>query len=270
MGLAPHGPGPWARRYRAAVGEAAIDIYCDAFVAPNRHELDNEPVVRTASGFRGVAHSRLLITDDSGYSRLVAEVTSVEPGVVLVLDRASRCHELLNGRPGWRAQETQMAMVMDDIHSVTASALPAGLDLRPVDRLGSGAPAAVPLEDAVAVAIASDPGITGSADQVAGHLGGLPQSVRLFVAVDDTGVARATSACHVFGEYAQVFFVSTDPAWRRRGIGAAMTTGALRGAAALGARRALLHSTADGASLYRRLGFEAVGLLTRYAYVPPR
>jgi predicted GNAT family acetyltransferase len=134
-----------------------------------------------------------------------------------------------------------------------------------VDRVGAGAPDAVPLKAAVAAAIASDPAIT-DADHVASYLSGLPSSVRLFAAVDETGAARATSACHVFGEYAQVFFVSTEPAWRRRGIGGAMTAGALRGAASLGARRAFLHSTADGASLYKRLGFEPAGLLTRYSY----
>jgi ribosomal protein S18 acetylase RimI-like enzyme len=159
-----------------------------------------------------------------------------------------------------------MAMVLRDIEAVTDAAFPDGLELRPVDRVGSGAPDTVPLRDAVATAIASDPGITESADRVAGYLRALPPSVRLFAAVDETGVARATSACHVFGDYAQVFFVSTEPAWRRRGIGSAMTAEALRGAASLGARRAFLHSTADGASLYKRLGFEAVGLLTRYSH----
>jgi ribosomal protein S18 acetylase RimI-like enzyme len=134
-----------------------------------------------------------------------------------------------------------------------------------VDLVGSGAPGAVPLKDAVAAAIASDPAIT-DADHVVGYLSGLPRSVRLFAAVDETRAVRATSACHVFGEYAQVFFVGTEPARRRRGIGSAMTAGALRGAASLGAGQALLHSTADGASLYKRLGFEPAGLLTRYSY----
>jgi ribosomal protein S18 acetylase RimI-like enzyme len=157
-------------------------------------------------------------------------------------------------------------MVLRDIQSVTNTRLPDGFDLCPVDRVGSGAPEAVPLKDAVAAAIASDPGITDSADNVAGYLSGLPASVRLFAGVDETGAARATSACHVFGEFAQIFFVSTEPAWRRRGIGSAMTAGALRSAASLGARRAFLHSTDDGASLYTRLGFEAIGLLTRYSY----
>ena len=248
------------------MAEAAIDIYCDAFVARNRHELDSEPVVRIAPGVRGVAHIRLLITDDSGYGRLAAEVASAQPGVVLVFERASRCNRLLRDQPGWSADGTELAMVLRDLQTVTGTALPDGLDLQLVDRVGPGAADAVPLKAAVAAAIASDPGITGSADHVTRYLSGLPPSVRLFAAVDETGAVRATSACHVFGNYAQVFFVSTEPAWRRRGIGCAMTAGALRGAASLGARQAFLHSTADGASLYKRLGFEPVGLLTRYSY----
>ena len=127
-------------------------------------------------------------------------------------------------------------------------------------------PDAVPLKEAAAAALASDPGITESADEVARYLSGLPYSVRLFAAVDENGVARATSACHVFGEYAQIFFVTTEPAWRRRGIGHAMTLAALRAAASLGARRAILHGTDDGASIYKRLGFEDAGMLTRFSY----
>ena len=79
-------------------------------------------------------------------------------------------------------------------------------------------------------------------------------------------VAHATSACHLVGEYAQIFFVNTEPAWRRRGIGQAMTLEAVRAAASSGVRRAFLHATDDGASVYDRLGFERVGLLTRYSF----
>jgi ribosomal protein S18 acetylase RimI-like enzyme len=251
--------------YRAAVAEAAIDIYCDAFVARQRHELDSDPVVLIGPGVRGVALIRLLVIDDSGYDRLVAEA-SARRGVVYVFEQASRCNEFLRGQPGWRAGGTEMAMVLRDVQAATGATLPDGLDARPVNRVASEAPDAVPLKNAVAVAIESDPGITDSADDVAGYLSGLPSSVRLFAAVDEKGVARATSACHVFGEYAQVFFVSTEPAWRRRGIGQAMTLEALKAAAYLGVRRAFLHATDDGGSVYKGLGFEAVGLLARYSY----
>ena len=238
--------------------EAAIEIYCDAFVARQRHELDGEPVVLIAPGVRGIALIRLLASDDSGYDRLVAEVASAGRGVVYVFERAARCDEFLRRRPGWSAGRSEMAMVLPDVRGLTGATLPDGLELRAV-------PDAVPLKDAAAVAIASDLSITESADNVAGFLRRLPSSVRLFAAVDKKEVARATSACHVFGEYAQVFFVNTEPAWRRRGVGYAMTLEALRAAALLGARRAILHATDDGASVYTRLGFEAVGVLTRYS-----
>jgi ribosomal protein S18 acetylase RimI-like enzyme len=251
--------------YRAAVAEAAIDIYCDAFVARQRHELDSEPVVLIRPGVRGVALIRLLVADDSGFDRLVEEA-SARRGVLYVFEQASRCNEFLCGQPGWRAGRSERAMVLGDVRAATDAALPDGLDARPVHRVASEAPDAVPVQDAAAVAVVSDPGITDSADDVAGFLSGLPSSVRLFAAVDETGVARATSACHVFGEYTQVFFVNTEPAWRRRGIGRAMTLEALRAAASLGARRAFLHATNDGASVYKGVGFEDVGLLTRYSY----
>lgn len=243
--------------------EAPIDIYSDAFVARKRHELDDEPIVLTAPGVRGVALIRLLATDDSGYDRLVAEVTGVGRGVVFVFEHAVRCHAFLRSRPGWSAGQAQTAMVLRDVEAANGGALPDDLALRPVSRGGAEA-SGIPLHDAAAVAIASDLSITASADEVVRFLTGMPPSVRLLAAVDEAGVARATSACHVFGEYAQVFFVNTEPGWRRRGIGRAMTLEALRAAAVLGARQAVLHATDFGASVYQRLGFEAVGLLTRY------
>jgi ribosomal protein S18 acetylase RimI-like enzyme len=248
------------------VPETAVEIYCDAFVARQRHELDSDPVVLSEPGVRGVAMIRLLVADDSGYDRLVAEVAGPWRGVVLVFEQASRSTEFLRREPGWSASHPEMAMVLRDVQAGTGATLPDGLDLRPVNRVAPEAPDAVSLKDAVAVAISSDPSVEGSAEDAARYLSGLPNSVRLFAAVDEDGVARATSACHVFGEYAQVFFVNTEPAWRRRGIGQAMTSEALRAAASLGARHAFLHATDDGASVYKRLGFEDAGMLTRFSY----
>jgi GNAT superfamily N-acetyltransferase len=256
---------PQVARYPPAVGEAAIDVYRDAFVARGRHELDSEPVVLGGRGARGVAFARLLVTDDSGYDRVVAELAAPSPGVLFVLERASRCNELLRGQPGWSAH-SEMAMVLRDVDAVTDARLPDGLEVRIVRRLAAGAQDAVPLTEAVRVAVVSDLGFTDQADKVARFLGGLPSSVRVLAAVDDGGLAHATSACHVFGEYTQLFFVNTEPAWRRRGIGQAMTVAAVRAAGALGARSAFLHATDEGVAVYERLGFEAVGLLTRYSH----
>jgi len=247
------------------VDESATNIYSDAFVAPGRHELVSAPVVINKPGVRGVAVIRLLVTDDSGYDRLVADVDGPWRGVVFVLEQASRCAEFLRGRPGWSGH-SEMAMVLRDLNVLPSKKLPNGLGLRLVNRDSSEGSDATFLKSVAAVAVASDPSVTDSADQVASFLRGLPSSARVLAAFDQDGVARATSACHVFGEYTQIFFVNTEPSWRRQGIGRAMTLEALRTAASLGARRAILHATDDGLPVYKSLGFEDVGMLTRFAF----
>jgi ribosomal protein S18 acetylase RimI-like enzyme len=210
---------------------------------------------------------RLLVTDDRGYDGLVREVVGAREGVVVVFDRARRCRDFLLSRPGWCRDRPVTAMVLADVHAVPAATLPGGLVLRSVRRLVAESPKAVRLEDAVAVAIASDAGITETPTEFARFLRGLPPSVRLFAAVDDAGVVRATSGFELVGEYARIFFVNTEPSWRRRGIGRAMTLEALRSAGSSGARRAFLHATDDGASVYRQIGFDVAGRLTRHSCV---
>lgn len=77
---------------------------------------------------------------------------------------------------------------------------------------------------------------------------------------------RATSGAGAFGAEASVMFVNTDPNWRRRGIGLAMTAAALHSARASGARRACLDASRAGATIYRRLGFEVVTEMTRFFF----
>jgi len=77
-------------------------------------------------------------------------------------------------------------------------------------------------------------------------------------------VVRATSGSGAFGAEASVIFVNTQPDWRGRGIGQAMTVAALRVAQDHGARRASLDASAAGLSIYRRLGFETVSSTTRF------
>jgi GNAT superfamily N-acetyltransferase len=77
-----------------------------------------------------------------------------------------------------------------------------------------------------------------------GRLGGEPvATVTVFVHPEDV---------------AGVYFVSTAPHVRRRGIGAVATASALREARALGCTTAVLGSSPMGHALYRRLGFEEV------------
>jgi GNAT superfamily N-acetyltransferase len=149
-------------------------------------------------------------------------------------------------------------MVCRDLRAVPALPLPAELTLRPV-------PGGVPLEAAVAAAVAAaDPAIDESPEEFAAYLRTLPPSDRLFAAVDRGGVVRATSAAGVAGTVANAFFVNTDPAWRGRGIGRAMTAAALHAARERGARQGCLDSTGAGLSIYRRLGFEAVSATTQF------
>jgi ribosomal protein S18 acetylase RimI-like enzyme len=248
----------------------ALDFYGAGFVARYNRKSEIDQVPLGEPGLRGVVSAdelriiRLLVMDDRGYSRLAAEVAAARRGVAAVFEGASRCHALLRGQSDWSAERPATAMVLRDIHAASIGTLPDGLVLRPVNRLPSET-GAVPLEAAVAVAMASDPGITEPADEFTGFLRALPSSVRLFAAVDERGIPRATTGCDVFGEYARIFFVNTEPGWRRRGIGRAMAVEALRVAASSGARRAILDATDGGASVYLRLGFEGVGRLTRYA-----
>jgi ribosomal protein S18 acetylase RimI-like enzyme len=249
---------------------SAIDLYSAGFVARYSQDPESNPVPVREPGLRGVVSGnrertiRLLVMDDRGYGRLATEVAGARLGVAHIFDRASRCNAFLRGQSGWRADRPATAMVLRDLAAVSRAALPHGLSLQGVSRLELE-PGAVPLEAAAAVAVASDPGITEPADEFAGFLRSLPSSVRLFAAVDERGVPRATSGCELFGEHARILFVNTEPGWRRRGVGRAMTVEALRVASSAGARRAILDATDDAASLYERLGFEVAGRLNRYA-----
>lgn len=248
----------------------AIALYRAAFVARHTRQPADRSAVVAEPGVCGVVSPdeertiRLLVVDDRAFDRLAADVPAARRGSVSVFDTAPRCDELLRGQPGWHADRPATAMVRRDLHAVPDPALPDGLAVRAVNRLPSDAADGVPLDEAAAVAIASDPGIAAPADAFAAFLRALPPPVRLFAAVDAGGAARATSGMDVFGEETRIFFVNTAPGWRGRGIGAAMTVEALRAAARSGARRASLDATDAAASLYRRLGFEAAGRLSRY------
>ncbi len=141
--------------------------------------------------------------------------------------------------------------------------LPGDLTLRPVRRLAGDAPEGVPLTHAVAAAKRADPAITNP-DVLAEHLRALPRAFRLLAAIDGDGIVRATAGFGTFGTTASVIFVNTDPAWRRRGIGQAMTATALRTAMRFGARQAGLDASDTGQSIYGRLGFDVATSLTRF------
>jgi ribosomal protein S18 acetylase RimI-like enzyme len=252
------------------VSDSAADLYVAAFLARHNRESNGRQHTLAEPGISGLISAEkeppihLLAIDDRGYGRLVAEVEAPGRGVVAVFDRASRCEEFMRSQIGWWADRPTTGMSLCDLRAIPEAALPDGLVLRHVKTLANEEPDAVPLEDAVAVAFASDPGVTDPPAQFARFLKGLPSSVQLLAAVDGAGVARATSGCDVFGDFARVFFVNTEPDWRRQGIGRTMTIRALQAAASSGARRIVLDATDAGASLYAALGFKVAGRLTRY------
>jgi GNAT superfamily N-acetyltransferase len=87
--------------------------------------------------------------------------------------------------------------------------------------------------------------------------------VRFYVGSLD-GAPVATSECHLSHGVAGLYSVSTLKAFRRRGIGAALTLAPLLEAREAGYRTATLQASAEGEPVYARLGFEARGVFRVY------
>jgi GNAT superfamily N-acetyltransferase len=251
------------------VESASIGVYISAFLErcddgrrSGQRGVD-EPGVHGLLPSTEDSLARLLVTDDRAYDVLVALVPEIRRGMIKVAATAPRCVELVGGQLRWKS-DAVTAMICRDLQNVQHVALPGELTLRPVRRLDDDAPEGVSLEDAVAAAKLADPAIDGPAAAFGEFLRSLPPPFRLFAAVDDGEVVRATSGSGVFGTAADVIFVNTHPDWRGRGIAQAMTAAALRAAQDCGARRACLDATEAGVGIYLRLGFEAVTRMTRF------
>ena len=247
----------------------STDLYVAAFVA--RCNAMRRPGCQTVNepGVHGLLASsddpltRLLVVDDQAYDMLAVLLPDAQAGTISVFAAAARCTEIAMSNPAWKAKAVT-AMICRDLRNVPEVALPSGLTLRPVRRLADDPPDGVPLEDAVAAAMLADPSIDDPPDALADYLSSLPPAMRLFAALDGNGAVRATSGSGAFGAEARVFFVNTDPDWRRRGIGQAMTAAALRSAQNAGARRACLDASDAALPIYQRLGFEIVARATQF------
>jgi GNAT superfamily N-acetyltransferase len=228
------------------------------------HELVEVPGLVALIGSSAEAlDGRVLVTDDRPLDTLRDRLAGVNARVVNVLAAAERSHRLVAGTGDYRPQRCT-AMVCDDLRKIPQVPLVDGLELRQVSLAGDDS-TLVPLEEAAAAGIRADPG-AGPLNELAAfaeYLRAAPNP-RYLAAVEGDGVVRATAASSVFGKVAGVFFVNTDPDWRGRGIGAAMTAAALREAAVAGATGAFLDASGLGLSIYLRLGFEPVSEATHF------
>lgn len=212
----------------------------------------------------GDSPTQLLVLDDRAHDVLTSVLPMASAGTVRVHHAARRCAELLGRDRTWTAKAV-MAMVCQDLRRMPEPTLPDGLTLHPVCRVPDDGHDGVPLTDAVAAARRAAPAGEVSTAELGEYLRSLPVGARLFAAVDGDGAVRGTSGSRTFGSEAYVFFVNTDPAWRRLGVGLAMTATALRCAAKSGATRASLDASGPGIPLYRRLGFTAVAEMTQFS-----
>jgi predicted N-acetyltransferase YhbS len=79
----------------------------------------------------------------------------------------------------------------------------------------------------------------------------------------------ATVTLFYTGEAVGLYFVATAPAWRRRGLGAAITMAALEAAREREAQWALLCASSLGYPVYRRAGFSDLANIGIYTWQPP-
>jgi ribosomal protein S18 acetylase RimI-like enzyme len=78
------------------------------------------------------------------------------------------------------------------------------------------------------------------------------------------GTPIATAEVTVGGGVVGLYNISTQPAYRGRGIGAAMTLAPLLDARRQGWETAILQAADAGVGIYRRLGFTAFGTITEF------
>lgn len=253
--------------------DPAFDAYVAGFrdrvVAmrqPGQEIVDEPGLVGLLGQDAHTLGGRVLVTDDRARDVLDARLPELFARVLYVFDQAKDSREVLSRSRRFR-ETWCTAMVCDRLDLIADLALPDGLTQRPIatsrDAVG------VPVEAAAAAALRSDPRMapTTNLDDFVGYLRSIPNT-RFLAAVDDDGVVRATAAAASWAATAGVFFVNTDPAWRGRGVGTAMTAAVLRAATADGAGRACLDASELGLAIYRRLGFASVGGITQFVMEP--
>lgn len=156
--------------------------------------------------------------------------------------------------------ESELAMAMDLGPPVPDPVAPPGLEVRRVRTPAE-------LEAWAAINAANwtppDPWVMVFYRQAAEWLLGPDSPQWLYLGLLD-GLPIAASELTVGGGVAGLYNVSTLAAHRRRGIGSAMTRRPLQDARQHGIRHAILQASADGAGVYRRVGFFPFGEVIEY------
>lgn len=239
-----------------------------AAVIDPRGQLLDEPglVGLSRDGGRRVS---LLVLDDRALPGLHRVLRGGPSGVISVLDSALQTREMLGATGGWSAKAVEL-MVSRDLAGTPTVALPDGLKLDRVAIDSDGSQCDPDLLSAARLLVRADPTVTQSAETLARYIRHLSPPPSMLAAVDAHEAVRAIAGYRVIGLDATVLLVNTDPAWRRRGVGRAMTAAALRAASGAGAASACLSAREAGASIYRSLGFETAGRATQLARPAPQ
>lgn len=168
-------------------------------------------------------------------------------------------------RHGLREQERELGMTINLDQMPDRAPLPDRTTIRSVTtpaRLADFAAVLAGLGDP------PDPNIPRFFEQASDIVLAPESSMRFFVAYVD-GQPAAVSELFIGGGIAGVHMVATATAFRRRGLGMALTWRALdegrRRDLAVGA----LQASAEGQPVYERLGFEPCGQFTEYALKTP-
>ncbi|GEM_PF-1752693 len=91
----------------------------------------------------------------------------------------------------------------------------------------------------------------------------------IFLCRDEEGLPVSASSAYADRDgLGGVYFVATEAASRRRGLGAALTRAAAERCAGRGIAIVALHATEEGRPVYESLGFQSVSTLRRYSAPP--
>jgi ribosomal protein S18 acetylase RimI-like enzyme len=169
------------------------------------------------------------------------------PEAYLVACETGQCH------PAWQAVgasqiETEYAMVIPLSRVGAPRAGPRSLSIESVTDNAA-------LQDCAAVISAGRDQWTAGFFQLTNPSTAVGQEAMRYYLARLDGRPVATAAQFFWGGLAAIWWVTTIPDFRRRGVATAITRAALADAAGLGYRAAMLESPPDSVPMYRRLGF---------------